>query len=543
MSRKNSPLHPATSTSTPRASTGRLSRCRLGGAAIGLIALCAAPGTASALNLSTVYFRTANGDLTPGGVLDTRVVSNEQTFHFTTDDLQPALVGTSTQKVMVQYWSDSTSAEVHVFVRDPAELSAAVRDEAHAELFGDDAGAGWEPFVATPIMGPKVSVPYDLVVPYPNMDTFNIIPGAPPLPAEVFLFESKFVGPAPNILASPVDLPSGAGSVKGMRIYDHGACSAGALLDPIYDELQEAAWCKLKTLATDEGIDVLRWYTHAITQLDRRKGGFFTEVEDGFLMNAHFLAIIPDPMSDVDIHAKMESVFGLKDGHLIVQAKGADVVDTECTGAGGIFCVEDSVKDEVTKAIGQLRDGIEKRADETQSVAIGDCVVEAADPCAKARQTLALLVEDGALTLSNKGIEKFDDAAGEIEAMTKAVKDPSLWTCDKGDDVLDKVLHPDPCDPITEEDWLRVAHPTCRFFVPASRLNVYPDELELVWFDGKEVQNPAYALWVAMQSPFAPEGASQDLCAQQENDYSEIDSYTREYATSLRGVMYASQDW
>jgi hypothetical protein len=40
---------------------------------------------------------------------------------------------------------------------------------------------------------------------------------------------------------------------------------------------------------------------------------------------------------------------------------------------------------------------------------------------------------------------------------------------------------------------------TCQLFIPIKRLNVYPDELELVWFDGREVDNAAYAIWAITQ--------------------------------------------
>lgn len=534
MFRSNLSPRPQASPSTPR-SRGR--RRPLLGAAAGLLALAALPGTASALNLSTVYFRSVDGQGNPVGTLDTWVVSNEQTCHFIEDDLAPQLTTTDLQKVMVQYWSDSQSAETHVFARDPAELAASARAEATFELFGDDAGYGWDPFIAIPSLSNDVSVPYDLVVPYPNIDTFSFIPGTPPLPAEVYLAASKFSGPVPHTLA----LPNPA--VRGARMYDHGKCSASASLDDMYDEMQDGAWCELKRLARQEDVDVLRWYTHVITQLDRPENGIFIQVEDGFLMNAHFLVIVPDPGSDVDVHAKMESVFSLKDGHLVVAPKGTDTVLTHCTGAGGIFCPDEDVFNGISDAIGSLRDGIEKTADRQQSVAIGPCNPDLADPCLQARKNLTLLVEDGAATLEGQKLEAFGQS--EIDAMQDAVNNPSLWTCDTGQDVIDKLLEGNECNPVTEDDLERLANPTCRLFLPASRLNVYPDEVELVWFDGKEVKNPAYALWVALQSPFAPdaEKALATMCAEQQNDYSEVDSYTREYASSQRGVMYASQDW
>jgi hypothetical protein len=39
----------------------------------------------------------------------------------------------------------------------------------------------------------------------------------------------------------------------------------------------------------------------------------------------------------------------------------------------------------------------------------------------------------------------------------------------------------------------------CEQTLRATRLNVYPDEIELVWFDDKDVDNPVYGLWLALQ--------------------------------------------
>jgi hypothetical protein len=77
------------------------------------------------------------------------------------------------------------------------------------------------------------------------------------------------------------------------------------------------------------------------------------------------------------------------------------------------------------------------------------------------------------------------------------------------------------------------AESVCKMFLPASRVNVYPDELELVWFDGRDVKNPSYALYVALL------GLDQDqqLCSQQQQDKSKIDFIQREWATSERDYL------
>ena len=39
----------------------------------------------------------------------------------------------------------------------------------------------------------------------------------------------------------------------------------------------------------------------------------------------------------------------------------------------------------------------------------------------------------------------------------------------------------------------------CAYMVRAKRLNINPINVELVWFDDKELTNPTYALYVAAQ--------------------------------------------
>jgi hypothetical protein len=86
----------------------------------------------------------------------------------------------------------------------------------------------------------------------------------------------------------------------------------------------------------------------------------------------------------------------------------------------------------------------------------------------------------GAKTLETLGEESFSpsDQGDLIGALTRRFKDEAPlkdWAC-------------------VPDNSETGGH--CEFTIPAKRLNVYPDAVELVWFDGKEVKNPAYALYV-----------------------------------------------
>ena len=126
-------------------------------------------------------------------------------------------------------------------------------------------------------------------------------------------------------------------------------------------------------------------------------------------------------------------------------------------------------------------------------------------------------VAEGMLTgaIQNGGIAR-GLTATQISALKNAVGDshfkPGQWLCAP-------VPQPSDCSRgagggggTTPPD----DTPVCQFVIPAKRLNVYPDEAELVWFDSEdEFTNPALALFFAT---FAlPTGAGQaardQLCA------------------------------
>jgi hypothetical protein len=46
--------------------------------------------------------------------------------------------------------------------------------------------------------------------------------------------------------------------------------------------------------------------------------------------------------------------------------------------------------------------------------------------------------------------------------------------------------------------------PVCMYIARGKRLNQYPNSLELILFDGKDLDNPSYALWVAAHASGAP---------------------------------------
>jgi MYXO-CTERM domain-containing protein len=79
----------------------------------------------------------------------------------------------------------------------------------------------------------------------------------------------------------------------------------------------------------------------------------------------------------------------------------------------------------------------------------------------------------------------------------------------------------------------------CEFTIPAKRLNVYPDSVELVWFDGKEVNNPAYAVYVLAHHPTGTNPSNGQPTFDQDNVNRlcsfEWDPYPRKFTISTLG--------
>ncbi len=56
----------------------------------------------------------------------------------------------------------------------------------------------------------------------------------------------------------------------------------------------------------------------------------------------------------------------------------------------------------------------------------------------------------------------------------------------------------------------------CTYMLRAKRLTLDPGNVELVWFDDKELKNSTYALYVASYASGAPRSAVAKLCASQQ---------------------------
>lgn len=507
---------------TPIAFTpARGSRVRRALAVLAGLGALTAAAPALAVPHSRVSMFTVDGKGVPGKLLTELELANTESHGLRSDELKPDLLDTPLDQVLVLFDSDNWRRnELALFTLDPSLHALLMRNVAAFAVVGADPnGLGWIDVTRTPTDGSNVNLPYSVTVPYPNDGIlFLPPPGTPPLSASVTLGVTKFAGNPPNQLVGPAAAPGARGSVKGLRLYDHGACSREVALAPIYEAIQEQAWERYRDAVNDQGGDAERFYMALMTILDRKSGAPTNELHDGFQLGGHLYAHNPTFVPDAEATAYMEVELMVKDGHVRAEYVGDPLIDAVVFGP-----VSDDIFGDIVKSsLEEIRVGVGQSADALQTIdVLGDnplfdkakqCDPEKVNPCQAAAEMLGFVIEDGAKPAGQQyGVEL------DVNQLTSLVKKPEAWSC------------------VAEKDGGKAE---CRFFVPAKRLNVYPDDLELVWFDGVEMDNPAFAIWVATQAPYAPAGSADMLCGFSQD--SNVIFSQREYASSFWGSAYAA---
>ncbi len=493
-------------------------RSRARRAITALVALGALAVTPSALAKGGAQIKFFTYDVagTPSTLLDELTCARGASHGRRVEELKPLLTATPLQQVMVSLVSDGDAVEAEVFTEDPSIQASRMRKVAQNALSGNDPyGDGWLEATRTSLDSCKVNLPSSVVVPYPNQDVLLQQPGQPPLDAQVFLDPSKFVGGSPHALDGTAAIPQGQGSVKGLRVHDHGFCSATRRLAPMYEDAQAQLWKGAKEQAAGIGADAEQYYTAAVTILDRDVGQPSTELRDGFQLGGRLHIWTPDMLLDMDASAFMEAELFVKEGHLRARYMGKPMVS------------DGNAEPQVVGMFDQILNRVGEIADEAQTMDLlgGDdltklavpCVPDDPDPCAKAALALGEVVGLGV-----KSVELSYGVTLDSERLSKSVQDPDLWSCVATEGADGK--------PSGESE--------CRLFVPAKRINMYPDELELVWFDDLDEQdNAALAVWVAGNASGDPAALAQ-LC-EPRRDYRTVDFTQRMYATAYSGYEYA----
>jgi hypothetical protein len=359
--------------------------------------------------------------------------------------------------------------EAHLFARDlDGSLNPALRGAQAAQ-----SGSVWDAITNPSANPPAVVMPFP---PTPSWDTGSR--------HEVLLLPIHFwPNTIPGAPASDPE-PPGRGSVKSARIYVPGVCSTelafttnnnDGLFDRVADELfknfRDNVNKKKKVLIANGFANV---YTRVTTLLDRGlafggtpRGGFFLY----FWLQAGLFH--PVVLQEVSVHfaANYEYELVLDDGRLaVVPTRNDLIVAPQSEFTDFRDALELQLPQKLHEAAAE-----QQHADVLKPCINGSPSVSAAFTAGQAR--------NGALLL---GLPEAD-----ADRVKTAVENPSNWECDGSNRAL--------------------------FITRAKRVNIYPDRVELVWFDREDPDDPMFGLYCFLvyaksQNPSGPDPTKR-LCS------------------------------
>lgn len=427
------------------------------------------------------------------------------------------------------YQTPVYSTEVDLFALDPSSLADTMTNMLPIVEMATGSDQMWALLVQSePYNPPAAAIPF----PAP--------PGLAPLPPlTVALSTSLFLAPGAQPLLGDASNPSGTGSVKAARIYDHGSCSSFQPALPVYQQIF-STFDKYYACAFDNaGATPQRTYSHLATQL-RNTQNDPTNPSDGFVFDGYYGAGVP-VYSNITIFFNQAYFFYASDGLVQVQAgktflsvngHNSDQVFGTMKGVLNGWGAPDNSDESVAKQLNSFIENQQTRdlfgGNPVFACKAGGVVSDGLttalqhayqSDCQDAINALGFAIDSGApkLQLSPQETKALKNSLGAKWPYDDG-KGPywSYWRC---------VPRPPGSTPANQ----------CEFTVPAKRLNVYPDGLELVWFDGKELNNAAYALYVASFANGAPKGATQKLCSFTQVQPSPAPSYNRPFASLSEG--------
>ncbi len=344
----------------------------------------------------------------------------------------------------------------------------------------------------------------------------------------------------PPCATGPGAVPDGHGSIKSMRTYREGLCRASVPLGPIVQQIvgslkQELAGAVLKAPYCSDAfvqyMDTTTYLSHQSTASDRLpdavpSGGFSLLFGSQF----HHYLPIPDTFTQVSYRYELR----LSDGRLTAAPFKNELAAQGYSASDAITALQGGLENDIPAAINQASDFSQVIApalennqttctqDEEcgpsegclpsptlpgkrtcQHYTLGTCEPET-DPstgkpvssitadlllCKGARDLFRTAIDRGADQL---GLSSADKGALEATADHFTLQKYDNWRCRQPTNGRD-----DPTE-----------HYRCEYVVRAKRLNVYPEKVDLVFFDEKELQNEAYAAYVALASL----GATSQMC-------------------------------
>lgn len=441
-----------------------------------------------------------------------------------------ALGGANTVDTLYNVSGTNTQNDLSVlaiFARDPREVTDA--------LDASDSSVDWE-LAYQDCALPRVKL---------------MFPAGGPSPAAIGgpWWTSQFFPACQSGLVGPAADPDGLGSIKSVRTYRRGQCSTMVEINPVVDELVASLQDGIADVpeivkepqCTDVNqisADGFSYLTHQSVDLPDSgpTGGF------ALLFHAYYHHYIPFAVdTGLDFNYRYE--LQLAGGRLAV-APRRNTLATSGFHSGDAFSA-------LAKALDQtIPDNIARIADERQVISPpilanalpckvdGDCglglaCLPSADPVNAPGRYCRLLAFGECVQPANPftgvpGEEiPVDDHVTCAPAMQIWADQISAGAGQLGLSVADQQALVATANAVlngTYTNW-RCQQAThgradatekyrCQYVVKAKRLNVYPRDAELVWFDEVETGNPAFAAYAALVS----QGAQTQLCTSKWDD-------------------------
>jgi hypothetical protein len=354
--------------------------------------------------------------------------------------------------------------EADLFAFDPSQVAALLKNQPPFDVNNDDKcfpsepgwsahiGDGFEPWVAV-----------------------LLSKNANPTSQQTITLTDFFQNHPPM---APASDPGGAGSIKAAFLYDHGACAYSLdTYDTLYDLAHQVeAWGLAMMQQFDCCSTATRHYIREHAFIEHQPNAP-KDARGGFLMAFSYTLDLHDPAPMLDFCYSQHWQFGLTDGILSLSSgipwfslhgpgEAIDKIDPEVQNALVNMVPEQFLAQALDQQSRDVTGGI-------------PCVIGQADNCAIAADVLNTAIEKGGanLGLSDDDVAMLQTVAGEP---AQGGGGPTFtgrhnWMCIPQD--------PD--------------RGVCEYVLRAKRLTVTPNTVNLVWFDGVEPKNSAYALYVA----------------------------------------------
>ncbi len=404
-----------------------------------------------------------------GTVLVTRIVAPGQSGSLDQENLE-ALTGVPLNDIVVRYRGvPGRRSEVYTFAQDLATFRDDLRQA--TEVSAD---------VRADALGQFVACEADQMVRL-NWRPVSVQPRVAPLGSY------QFFGPPNTAPCGESAETTGEGSVKSAIIYDRGVCSymVQDLQTQLRDGVQKT-WGKAGAGIFDtvhpSTIDVERVFTRAVSYVEpARDGG----VPGGILFAQSLAVEMPFPLLTLFADVAYDFKFRLNNG--LVEAPPETLLQR--VEGGGLpleiisneiiqLAVHNNLEDQ-KKTITELIQGKQIR-EASEFALVGAAPTCEIDPfefvhpsvqCQGYIDAINFMIEFGYDNMVDEGLLSVETTAAADKAkLMTAVADASNWICS--------------------------ADQTCKVVLRGKRLNVYPDAVEVVWFDEPDLNSFAFAIYV-----------------------------------------------